>query len=278
MIAYGSLMSGLGLASLGRLPVTDAARVRLRGCRRGFGKLSLYGDRFAMVLEPLAPGEPIGAESLPPTTLPSAAPEGLALTVALPELAAIAVREGYKAEAFWALAQLAREAGRPLASYLWSLLESVGCDYAAYRRALFAAVHYTSAHYVPHPVAMVDATPAIVFLPPGEEGSGCDDVVPIRVQSAMTRVLSVREVWRLKPNSEQLDYLAMCLLAETHAISLADVCVDLDDELPLTRLVRARLAEEAPGEERRFCDILGLGAEAYAARFRTTAWRSRLLP
>ena len=37
LIAYGSLMSGLGLGGLAPLPVTDAFRVRLTGCRRGFG-------------------------------------------------------------------------------------------------------------------------------------------------------------------------------------------------------------------------------------------------
>jgi hypothetical protein len=278
VIAYGSLMTGLGLANLGRLPVTDAARVRLRGCRRGFGKLSMYGDRFAMVLEPLAWSEPIVVETVAPTDLPAGVPEALALTLALPELAAIAVREGYKAEAFWALAQLARESGRPLASHLWSVFESVRFDYAAYRRALFAAVGYTSAHYIPHPVSMAGGAAALVFLPPGEEGSGSDGVVPIRVQSAMTRVLSVRQVWHLKPNTDQLDYFAMCLLAETHAISLADVCADLDETDPLIHVLRARLAADHPHEVQRFRAVLGLDAEAYAARFRSATRRSRLLP
>ena len=51
VIGYGSLMSGLGLESFGHLRVRGAARVALLNARRGFGKFSQHGDRFAMVLE-----------------------------------------------------------------------------------------------------------------------------------------------------------------------------------------------------------------------------------
>src|ERR1019366_5495936 len=51
VISYGSLLSGLGLEPFGHLRVRGAARVALLNARRGFGKISQHGDRFAMVLE-----------------------------------------------------------------------------------------------------------------------------------------------------------------------------------------------------------------------------------
>ena len=77
----------------------------------------------------------------------------------------------------------------------------------------------------------------------------------------------MRQAWRLKPNPSQLDYVAMCLLAEVHNISLADVAGDLADYPPLARLVDARLAPELVQEPARFREALGLSAEQYAARF-----------
>lgn len=276
MIVYGSLMSGLGMARSGTLPASAVARVRLRGCRRGYGKFSMYGDRFAMVLEALRAAEPIRAEPLADGDPEEGAPEALALTLALPELITISVREGYRAEACLALAEQARAAGRTLPAHLWATLEAAGRDQVAYRRALAAALGYASPHYIPHPVATA-GEPAIVFLPPGEEGSGRDDVVPVRVQSAMTRVLTVREVWRMKPNVEQLDYIAMALLAEVHGLALVDLYGDLGNDRPLFNRVRARLAEDAAAEPERFRAALGLSAEAYAAALPPRAWHSPLL-
>jgi predicted metal-binding membrane protein len=51
IIGHGSLMSGLGLSSSGTFQVSQARVVALAGCRRGFAKLSRYGDRFATDLE-----------------------------------------------------------------------------------------------------------------------------------------------------------------------------------------------------------------------------------
>ncbi len=268
VIAYGSLMSGLGLASLLPLPAEDAFRVRLTSCRRGFGKLSQYGDRFAMVLEPAAAGTPIRAGAITAATPTDATGiDALALTLRIPELARVAQREGYRADAMLALARAAEHRGSALGAYLWSVAEDVGHDVAAYRRALADVADYASAHYVPHPVALDGDGPAIVFLPPGVEGSGRDDVVPIRVQTAETRLLTLRQVWRLKPNASQLDYAAMCCLAEVHNLSLADVLGDLRAYPPLARLVDARLASELALEPTRFRDALGLDADRYADRF-----------
>jgi hypothetical protein len=279
LIAYGSLMSGLGLARCGRLPVTAVARVRLTACRRGFGKLSMYGDRFAMVLEGTRTDAPIRAEALAAdAAVASEGLEAMAFTMALPELVTIAVREGYPAEACWPLVAQAERAGKTLAAHLWTLLENASFDPATYRRALFAAAGHTSPHYVPHPVATSGGEPAIVFLPPGPEGSGSDDVVPIRVQSAVTRVLSLREIWRVKPNADQLDYFAMCLLAEVHGVSLADVYGEVAEDRPLTTRIRTRVTEEAGQEAGRFQELLGLSPEVYGAQLPKRALRSPFLP
>jgi len=268
LIAYGSLMSGLGLTGLAPIPAVDAWRVRLTGCRRGFGKLSQYGDRFAMVLEATAGRTPLRCRPITADT--PTGPDGidaLAYALPVPELARVAQREGYRADALLALARHAERSGRGLGAHLLALAEGVGFDVAAYRRTLADVVDYTSPHYVPHPVASDTGEPAIVFLPPGAEGSGRDEVVPIRVQSAETRLLTFREVWRLKPNLSQLDYAATCMLAEVHNLSLADVLGDLRAYPPLARLVDERLAPEIVGEAARFRAALGLSEERYAARF-----------
>ncbi len=276
VIGYGSLMSGLGLARFGTLAVTGIGRVRLHGCTRGFGKFSMYGDRFAMIVEATAPTAPLRAETIAASNEDHTGVEALALTVALPEFIAIAAREGYASDACWALARQAEGAGRDLAQHLWALLEQAAFDQVAYRRVLFAATGYTSPHYIPHPVA-TDGAPAIAFLAPGTEGSGADHVVPIRVQSTVTRVLSLPEVWRIKPNADQLDYITMCLLGEVHGVSLADVYGNLADNLPLLNRVRERVVEEAPTEPERFRAMLKLSAETYAAQLPPRTRRSLVL-
>jgi hypothetical protein len=285
LIAYGSLMSGLGLASFVRLPVTDAFRVRLIGCRRGFGKLSQWGDRFAMALEPTSTRTPMRCTRItaatdsegPDALAGTGAFDALALSLSVPELARLAQREGYSPAALLALARAAEQRQCGLGAYLWRIAEGVDFDVAAYRRALAASVDYTSPHYVPHPVATEDGEPAIVFVPPGTEGSGRDDVVPIRVQTSETRLLTLRQVWRLKPNRTQLDYAAMCLLAEAHNLSLADLVGDLADYPPLAHLLDARLASELAEERERFRETLGLGAEQYAAAFPETPRRAAFM-
>ena len=275
VIAYGSLMSGLGLAPSAPLPVTDAYRVRLHGCRRGFGKLSQYGDRFAMVLEPITAETPIRAAVITAATpLDDRGIDALAFTLRVPELARIAQREGYRAEALLALAHAAERAGRGLGAYLWSLLEAASFDVVRYREQLAAAVDYASPHYLPHPVASDLGEPAIVFLPPGAEGSGRADVVPIRVQSAETRLLTFRQTWSIKPNPSQLDYVAMCALAEAHNVSLADVLGDLRAYPPLAGLLDRRLAGELADEPARLRATLGLTRERYAAAFPPTPPRA----
>lgn len=269
LVAYGSLMSGLGLASLAPLPVLDACRVTLTNCRRGLGKFSQYGDRFAMVLEPIDGRRPIQCMAL--TAGAPAGLHGLSLTMRVPELARVAQREGYRADALLALARHGEARGLGLGAFLWTLYQEADYDVVAYRRALAAVVDYTSPHYIPHPVASAGGEAAIVFLAPGPEGSGRADVVPIRVATAETRLLTFRQAWSSKPNASQLEYGAMCALAEVHGISLADVLGDLPGYPPLANLVRARLATELPVEPERFRRALGLTPDRFAACFPANA-------
>ena len=266
-------MSGHGLTRLGRLPAARIARVCLHNARRGFGKLSQYGDRFAMVLEPVVPDEPIRASALAaaPDTLgagnaprsAAAGPEAFAITVALDDLARIAAREGYAAASLLALAARAGNAGQSLCEYLWTIARAHGHEMAGYRQALHRLIAYTSPHYIPHPVATEDAQPALVFLAPGTEGSGCADVIPVRVRTGITEILSLRQAWQAKPNPSQTDYFIMCLLGEVHGLCLADLLDGLEDDDRLREMLADRLAPEIGSEPPRFREALGLSASDY---------------
>ncbi|MBI1813991.1 MAG: hypothetical protein HYR72_03355 [Deltaproteobacteria bacterium] len=271
LIAYGSLMSGFGLAHLGTLPVVAARPVRLHNCRRGFGKVSQYGDRLAMILEPVRANEPIGASYVDESRDERDGIDALALTISLDDFTRVAVREGYLADAIQTLAARARAAGQSVAEYLWQQLVANHFDRARYRRALFAAVEYTSPHYIPHPVALTGTEPALTFLAPGLEGSGSDGVTPVRVATGVTDCLSAVEAWRRKPNASQLDYFAMCLLAEVHHISLADVTNGLDAEPVLIERLRERLDRERGNEHARFRTALCLSEAAYTNAFTQAA-------
>ncbi len=247
LIAYGSLMSGFGLTRLGALPVVAARPVRLHNCRRGFGKLSQYGDRLAMILEPIRENEPIGASHVDESRDGRDGIDALALTISLEDFRRVAVREGYHATD--QLMARANSAGQGVAAYLWQHLEVSHFDRAKYREALFASVGYASPHYTPHPVALADAEPALTFL------------------AGTTDCLSAVDAWRHKPNTSQLDYFAMCLLAEVHNISLADVSAGLDAEPVLIERLRERLDRERGNERARFCTALRLSDAAYVRAF-----------
>src|SRR5512139_318192 len=124
IIGYGSLMSGLGLHPLGRLPVRAVARVALHNARRGFGKFSQHGDRFALVLEAVDPSQPMVAERLAPLAAPGRGVEGLALRVPWNALLRVSEREGYAPWALQRLRTVAQRDGYDLASFLWRLYES----------------------------------------------------------------------------------------------------------------------------------------------------------
>jgi len=254
------------MAGLGRLDVTAAARVRLENCRRGFGKKSQYGDRYAMLLEVERGDHPIRAAILERGDRAAAAPEALLLEISLEDLARIALREGYRPEAVESLARAARADGLSFADLLWSLAGAAEHDVRGYRTRLFELTHYTSPHYIPHPALLSDGRAAITFLPPGREGTGCADVVAVRVASGMAQVLSLCEAWHLKPTADQLDYFAMCLLGEVHGLSLPDVLGGAGDGA-LCAMLRRRIDLEVAAEVGRFLEAIGWSEERYRATF-----------
>lgn len=257
-------MSGLGLGSLGCLQVEDASPVTVSNARRGFGKHSQHGDRYAMILAPLIADSPIlvgGAPGAPNR------PGGLLLHVSLPNFTRIARREGYRPEAILRLADLALGAGTTLPDFLWDLLSGAAFDIARYRRDLFATLGYTSSHYVPHPILLPKERRGITFLAPGREGSGSPDVVPVRVARGADFFLSLAETWARKANESQLDYFAMCLLAGEHSVSVTDLLADRDVHPGLSRRLETRLAVDRPYERQRFRAALGWSSERYRDRF-----------
>jgi hypothetical protein len=260
-------MSGLGLEPFGHLRVRGAARVALLNARRGFGKISQHGDRFAMVLEADYTHQPIEARTLAPDAPPSEGPEGLLLLVQPSDLARLSDREGYSSGALQRLREDGRLARQDLAAYLWSLFVDAELNLAAFRQRLFKLVGYTSPHYLPHPVRVDDERVAITFLAPGREGSGSERVVPVRVRTGTTMLMTIPEAWRRKPNRTQLAYFLACLLGGVHGINVRDVLEPLADERGLSQRIRGALADELRHEVARFLETTGLDTTSYWQAF-----------
>lgn len=260
-------MSGLGLEPFGHLRVRGAARVALLNARRGFGKISQHGDRFAMVLEADYTHQPIEARTLAPDAPPSEGPEGLLLLVQPSDLARLSDREGYSSGALQRLREDGRLARQDLAAYLWSLFVDAELNLAAFRQRLFKLVGYTSPHYLPHPVRVDDERVAITFLAPGREGSGSERVVPVRVRTGTTMLMTIPEAWRRKPNRTQLAYFLACLLGGVHGINVRDVLEPLADERGLSQRIRDALADELRHEVARFLETTGLDTTSYWQAF-----------
>ena len=267
VIGYGSLMSGLGLSSLGRLQVRAAGRLALLNARRGFGKFSQHGDRFAMVLEVEHPERPIEGRVLPADAPAATALEGIGLFVQPNDLARLGDREGYSGGAVHRLRDEASRKRQGLAAFLWSMLAEAGHDTATFRQRLFKLVGYTSPHYLPHPVPLGDNSFAVTFLAPGREGSGSDRVVPMRVRTGNESLMTASEAWRRKSNRTQMDYFVTCLLGGVHGISIADILASLPEDPALCDRVRSGIVAEQRQELPRFLDMTGLDHAAYWRTF-----------
>ena len=265
VIGHGSLMSGLGLSSSGTFKVKHACVVSLAGCRRGFAKLSRYGDRFATDLE--ITKLPLEGRIMPPTTPPDGEVEALALTVSLDDLYRLAKREGYSPTAVQCLAELAQERGIPLADFLWQLHAEGEHDVVAYRRQLFALTGVTSPHYIPHPVCLVNVGYALIFLAPGFEGTGADDVISVRQETGIHALMSTREAWQRKPNEDQLAYFLSCLLGGVHGIGIHDLLATVSEEPALATELISRLRQILEKEPERFLVTIGLTREDYQRSF-----------
>jgi hypothetical protein len=108
---------------------------------------------------------------------------------------------------------------------------------------------------------------AITFLAPGREGSGSERVVPVRVRTGTTMLMTIPEAWRRKPNRTQLAYFLACLLGGVHGINVRDVLEPLADERGLSQRIRGALADELRHEVARFLETTGLDTTSYWQAF-----------
>jgi hypothetical protein len=265
VIGHGSLMSGLGLSSSGTFQVRDACIVALAGCRRGFAKLSRYGDRFATDLE--ATTLPLEGHIVSPPSPPNGEVEALALTVPLDDFSRLAKREGYDPTVLQRLAALAQAQGTDLVDFLWQLHAEAGHDLVAYRRRLLALTAFTSPHYIPHPMRLKGMGVAVIFLAPGFEGTGSDEVISVRQRTGIRSLMSAREAWQRKPNEDQLAYFLSCFLGGAHGISIADFLASVREEPPLATELASRLSQFLAQERERFLSTTGLSPEQYRHAF-----------
>lgn len=264
LLGYGSLMSGFGLERLGQLRARRVRRCEIGNGRRGFGKASIHGDRFAMVLELADPSRPIEARPLAPDQVGGPS-QGILFDLALNDILSVCPREGYPAGAFRRLATLAFSDGFSIGSFLYDVARRADHDLATYRAHLNELLHYTSPHYIPHPVLIPGEEPGVTFLPPGHEGSGDAGVVPVRVASGISEVLSMSDTWRRKANGPQLEYFAMCFLAGEHGVRIDDIASGLDRAPDLYRQLRIFTASHAPREIERLRGVLGISPAQYRA-------------
>ena len=282
LIGHGSLMSGRGLARSGRLRVRSAGVVALRGCRRGFAKLSKYGDRLATDLE-LA-HSPLEADVVSPTDTPDGRVEALGLRVSADDGLRLVQREGYRPAALQAVAERAEADGLGVAEWLWRLATEGGHEVPAYRERLCALTGYTSPHYIPHPVRLRAGDSglhdyALLFLAPGRHGTGSPDVTSVLERTGIDGLFTVAEAWQRKPNVGQLAYVVSCLLAGVHGIDVRDLLAGIEPQTGLARLLAERIRTEADGEAACFLETTGLSETAYARAFgggRTALRRSGL--
>jgi hypothetical protein len=265
IIGHGSLMSGRGLAFSGALHVKDAYIVALAACQRGFAKLSRYGDRFATDL--MITRAPLEGRRIAPGSSPTLDIEGLALTVPLEDAARLSTREGYDPTRLQQLADIARTRGLGVAEFLWRLQVEAGANVVAYRRQLFALIGYTSPHYIPHPVHLDAAHYALIFLAPGFEGTGADEVISIRQQTGVAALMNTVETWRRKPNPDQLSYFLSCLLGGVHGVSVRDLLHTVSEEPMLRERLVDQLSSLLRQEREQFLSATGLTTEQYQHAF-----------
>jgi len=261
IIGHGSLMSGRGLSFSGTLQVRHASIVALAACRRGFAKLSRYGDRFATDLA--VTQLPLEGCLMPPTSLPNGEVETLALTVPLDDFYRLSKREGYDPTATQRLHNLAQAQGINLADFLWQVHAEAGHDIVTYRRRLFALTEFTSPHYIPHPVRLAGAGYALIFLAPGAEGTGSDDIISVRQQTGIHVPMSTREAWQRKPNEDQIAYFLSCFLGGVHGVCLRDLLATVDEEPALAAELMNRIRQALDEEQERFLATTGLSLERY---------------
>jgi hypothetical protein len=265
VIGYGSLMSGRGLSLSGTFQVREAFVVALVGCGRGFAKLSRYGDRFAMDLEIVRP--PVEARLVVPESSSNGEIEALGLTVPLDDMCRLAKREGYDPAVIQRLADMAQAQGLGLTDFLWELHAETGHDTVGYRRRLFALTGFTSAHYIPHPLRVEGVGCALIFLAPGFEGTGSDEVISVRQRTGVRVTMSTSEAWRQKPNEDQIAYFLSCLLGGVHGICVRDLLPAASEDLVLATELITRIGPMLSEEVEHFLVATGMSRESYRRSF-----------
>jgi len=126
---------------------------------------------------------------------------------------------------------------------------------------------FTSSHYIPHPVRLAEAGYALIFLAPGFEGTGADDVISVRQETGIHTLMSTREAWRRKPNEDQLAYFLSCLLGGVHGIGMHDLLATVSEEPALVTELTSRIRPAMENEKKRFLTTTGLTPEGYHRSF-----------
>ena len=265
VIGHGSLMSGRGLSFSGTFQMRTAYIVALDHCRRGFAKLSKYGDRFATDLELEQPA--LEGAVVSPQTAPDGRVEALGLASRWKTVAAWSNEKGIGQRPMLTLVERAQKHGLGVAEWLWQLAAEQAHDLAAYRRRLFLMTDYTSPHYIPHPVRLAEAGYALIFLAPGPRGTGTPDVVSVRQQTGITTILNTTETWRRKPNEDQMAYFLSCLLGGAHGINVRDFLASVGENRDLAETLSQRIRSVLAEEVACFLQTTGLEPEPYTQAF-----------
>ena len=126
---------------------------------------------------------------------------------------------------------------------------------------------FTSPHYIPHPVRLDPESCALIFLAPGGEGTGTDEVISVRQETGIQAVMNTSETWRRKPNDDQLAYFLSCLLGGVHGINVRDFLTPVREERTLAERLGDQLRQRLVVEQEQFLAITSLSREHYQRAF-----------
>jgi hypothetical protein len=103
----------------------------------------------------------------------------------------------------------------------------------------------------------------VIFLAPGFEGTGADDVISVRQETGIRTLMSTREAWRRKPNEDQLAYFLSCLMGGVHGIGMHDLLATVSEEPPLATELSGRIGQVMDKEREHFLATVGLTPQEY---------------
>jgi hypothetical protein len=108
---------------------------------------------------------------------------------------------------------------------------------------------------------------ALIFLAPGFEGTGSEEVVSVRQHTNIPTIMSLAEAWRRKPNDDQVAYFLSCLLGGVHGVGVHDLLSTVREESALTEKVKTQLSEVLDHEQGQFLSATGLTMAEYQQTF-----------